>query len=101
MIPDPAFVTFCWLIFLQDPQPSPLALLAATCSKIGHPGSEGSQQGQPGQQYKVIGPQGQVIQTADLSQIAQLQQQHQQQQATTWIVDQTGNNSYIGLILRD
>ena len=57
---------FFFFFFLQDPQPSPLALLAATCSKIGHPGS--AQQGQ--QQIKVIGPQGQVLQAADLNQLA-------------------------------
>ena len=65
---------------MQDPQPSPLALLAATCSKIGHPGS--AQQGQ--QQIKVIGPQGQVIQTTDLSQLAAAQG------ATAWVMDSSG-----------
>ncbi len=51
---------------LQDAQPSPLALLAATCSKIGHPGA--AQQGQ--QQYKVIDHQGQILQATDITQLA-------------------------------
>ncbi|KAF8786773.1 transcription factor Sp4-like isoform X1 [Argiope bruennichi] len=47
----------------QDIQPSPLALLAATCSKIGSPTDEGGSQG--ASPVKVVGP-NQVIQSGEI-----------------------------------
>ncbi|XP_022250250.1 transcription factor Sp3-like isoform X2 [Limulus polyphemus] len=48
----------------QEIQPSPLALLAATCSKIGSPVDEGGTQGSP--VVKVVG-QTQVLQTGEIT----------------------------------
>ena len=53
--------------FLQDTQPSPLALLAATCSKIGAPSEVDNQGGQVQQQpLRFFGAGGQILQTGDV-----------------------------------